>query len=191
MHNRIILIIILLVSSCLVAVGQNNTATTLGDFAGKWKADMEKSFSSSERKKITNYTVVVSESNGTLTVLAEFMRDGIPTRMNDVYLIDGKEHSLDDIFGDVRAYTGKLKGTTVKITFHKSLGQNRTTYLDQRTFKLSSDKNTLTIEPCAGRPNLETPQIATQNGWFFCGRNEKGSRPSSTYFHKSNCRKYR
>jgi len=146
MHNRIFLIIILLLLSCLFAIGQNNTPIALGDFAGKWKADMEKSFSSSERKKIADYTVVVSESNGTLNIVSGFMRDGIPTRMNDVYLIDGKEHSLDDIFGDVRAYTGRLKGTTIKITFHNSLGQNRTIYLDQRTFKLSSDKKVFTIE---------------------------------------------
>lgn len=148
MRNRIFLVTIFIVWGYTFAVAQNPSPIVLDDFVGNWKVDMEKSFSRSERRKMTDYTVIISGSDGTLEVLWEFMNDGTRTQMNDEYKVDGKEHSLKDkyLFNDVRAYTGQLKGNKIKIRFHQSFERNTSVYLDERTLELSSDKKTLTIE---------------------------------------------
>lgn len=134
----------------VVQAQSQTTVFVLDDFTGKWKADLNKSYSSrSEREKVAFYNAEINLSGGALTIYWDYTISKRNSHYSESLIIDGKEHDLAQAFNewDARAQKVSFDGKKITRRFnYRTSGQNVGLFLDKQIFSLSSDKKCLTIE---------------------------------------------
>src|SRR5689334_1175988 len=90
------LIVLFFISFCSVeGTGQTTSSATLDDFAGKWKIDFEKSYSKSERRKVSNYNVEIFVSGDRIKLNWDYTIDSRRSHFSEEFVVDGKEQKTD------------------------------------------------------------------------------------------------
>jgi hypothetical protein len=124
---------------------------TLPDFSGVWVLDAEKSFSKNERKKLSDYTLTITQSDVVIKLVWDYTIDGRRSYYSETLYADGRNDEADRTRGgdsfEPWSYKTTWKNKTLTRKFgYRTSRQSSGSYIDYRTYALAEGGRTLTIK---------------------------------------------
>jgi hypothetical protein len=124
--------------------------SNLPDFSGNWAIDLEKSFSKSERRKVSNYELRVAQKDVEIHLYWNYTIGGRTSKFSELLYADGRKDTVSRTRGsdNFEPWTYETKWKKGKLTrryYYRGSYPNAGTYIDYQTYELLENGHSLKI----------------------------------------------
>lgn len=172
-----------LLTSSAVSAQRSTTEGPVPNISGTWTIDAEKSYSKTERRKVTDFSLIITQRDDEIRLEWDYTIDGRRSNYSEKLFPDGRERDLELSGGlgssGAWASTTRWKGAKLvrKYNYRAAELKNRS-YRDRQEFYLDGTGSQLTVVTVfVNRVTASTPPPEQ-------GRGGPRSMPDTTYQQK-------